>query len=185
MKSRPRYQTPSSAHRITHLSIPPPTYQTVAHQASRMWTLRSSRPTHHLLTIRQAPKRQASSRTRRARRRGHQRRRRLPLLEEGEVYRRHEEEEGYLRVEVRQEAQQGEVGLREDLQEGGEGVLREALVKKFLRHGVKMCKCKRKQYTTGSLLLSNYQVSNSFLSGESSGSSSVIVNITSSGTKEV
>lgn len=92
---------------------------------------------------------------------------------------------GYLHVEVRQEAQQGEVGLREDLQEGGEGVLREALVKEFLKHGVKMCKCKRKQYTTGSLLLSNYQVSNSFLSRESSGSSSVIVNITSSCTKEV
>jgi hypothetical protein len=152
---RPRFRTPSSAHRITPVSIPPPVYRIAALQASKTLTLPFSRLIHRSLTIRQARKQQANSKMPKAQRRAHPRRR-LPLrLEGGEAYRQHEEEEGYPRVVVQQEAPPGEAASREDLQEAEEGVQLSALVNLGGSH-VKTYRRKRKQYTTDSLSLSNH-----------------------------
>lgn len=118
--SRPQCQTLSSAHRITPVSIPPLVYRIAALRASKMWMRPFLRLIHLLSIIRLAQRLRASSRMHKAQRRAHPRRPHPPLLEGGEVYRQHGEEEGYLRVVAQREAPLGGVGLREGPQEAEE-----------------------------------------------------------------
>lgn len=84
------------------------------------------------------------------------------MLEEVEVSQPHGEEVGYLREVVRPEAQLEEVESRGGLHEEEEGVQRNLSAKKSRRHILEVYRRERKQYTTDSLLLSNYQTSDLF-----------------------